>query len=303
MGTLVINATEKFLFDLLGGMLKLVGLAAGEFARLGTLQTQLPWVSGVKTDVLTVTWSLFACYLAYLILTRYILWHEGTADTDGSVLMKSVLRAAIFIGISSTLATLVWTFGAELATYLMASPIGQATAVVGKNMGPLKAMQGINADAGIFMAGIVAAAVVVVALIIMVIQFAIRSAEIVFYVIAGPIVSLGYLASPEGGTWAKWWTNLVVLGLSAVPQLLALKGLVASTQAIAVMSSSVAGASASLVLALLLQIGWVVVGIKGPHLLKEWVYHTGIGGTMVGVGTQVGNSKIHAYLGKAVAKS
>ena len=43
-----------------------------------------------------------------------------------------------------------------------------------------------------------------------------------------------------------------------------------------------------LVLAWLMQIGWIVVGIRGPHLLKEWAYRSGAGSGFVGVAGKIG---------------
>ena len=296
MSTLVANAIEKFIFHLLQGVLQFVGSAVGLFGQVSLMQTELPWVTVVRTDILTVTWTLFTLYFAYIALTRYILWHEGTADTDGSVLMKSVLRSALYIGLSATLATLVWTFGFNLANELVSSPMAGAITSVSRGLKPLQGMQGISSDVAVFVAGVGAMIIVIVALMIMLVQFAIRSAEIVFYVLAGPLMGLGHLASPEGGVWARWWTNLVILSLSAAPQLLALKGMVASTTAVPV-ATATAHNIQPLVLAWLMQLGWIVVGIRGPHMLKEWAYRSGAGSGFVGVATNVGQTKLKGFVG------
>jgi hypothetical protein len=287
MTQIIFDGIEHIIFWVLQAMLKGVGLIAGLFGQLGTTQAGLSWVQNMRTDVLAVTWSLFTLALAWIIFTRYIMWHEGTADPDGSVLLKSVLRAAFYIGISSTLATLVWTFGINLSSYLIATPVGQAVQVVGKNVGPLGAIQGNNKDTAIFLAGVFGTVIAIVAVIIMLFQFAIRAAELVFYVLIGPLAALGHLANPNGGVWSQWWTKLVVLSLSAAPQLIALKGLVMTTQAIPVFSGSPSSA-ASLMLAVVLQIGWAVVGIRGPHMLSEFAYHSGAGSTFISTGADLG---------------
>ena len=300
MNTLIANGFEHLIFDFLQGVLKFVGSAAGLFGQVALMQTALPWVSVVRTDILAVTWTLFALYLAYIVLTRYILWHEGTADTDGSVLMKSVLRSALYIGLSATLATAVWTFGFNLADTLVSAPMAGAITSVSRGLKPLQGMMGISSDIAVLVAGILAMLIVVIAFLIMLVQFAIRSAEIVFYVIAGPLMGLGHLASPEGGVWSRWWTNLVILSLSAAPQLLALKGMVASTTAVPVVTATAQNIQ-PLVLALLMQVGWIVVGIRGPHMLKEWAYRSGAGSGFVGVATNVGQTKMRAYVQKGVS--
>lgn len=303
MTNIIIDGIEHILLVLLQGLLKIVGAFGAILGKAAALQTALPWVQAMKSDVLTVTWSLFGVALAWIIFTRYIMWNEGTADPDGSGLMKNVLRAGFYVGISSTLATVVWNFGYNFATYLIASPVGQAANLVGKNTGALGKLVGINADAAIVIAGILGTVIAVIAMIIMVFQFAIRSAELVFYCLSGPLMALGHLANPEGGVWRNWWTNLIILSLSAAPQFVALKGLVLTTQAI----PAFAGAAGfiNLILALVMQVGWLVVGIRGPHMMKEWAYHSGAGSTFVGTGVSVGqqglSKRVWAGMGKGSA--
>jgi hypothetical protein len=62
----------------------------------------------------------------------------------------------------------------------------------------------------------------------------------------------------------------------------------------------------NVVFALFLMIGWLIVAIQGPHLLKQWSYRTGFAGGVMHVGgymaprivqTKLGGTRIGGYLG------
>jgi hypothetical protein len=152
---------------------------------------------------------------------------------------------------------------------------------------------------------------------------AIRAAELVIYVIGAPLVALGQM-NADGGTWTAWWTNLVILSLSQAVTILAFKGFVGTTQvltaahtpgwlahvaqatlpiggfgpvAIGLMETAV-----RMIFVVLLMVGWMVVAIRGPHLLRQWSYRTGVSGFGVWVGGNVGKSTL-GIVGKKVGGS
>jgi hypothetical protein len=129
----------------------------------------------------------------------------------------------------------------------------------------------------------------------------IRATQLVIYVIAAPIAALGQL-NAGGGTWSTWWTKLVVLSLSQAVQILCFMGLVGTTQVLTspvdtqwiatmihqmpiaapiAMTAAVAMSVVNTIFALLLMIGWLVTAVRGPHLLEQWSYHSGVGSSVI----------------------
>lgn len=116
----------------------------------------------------------------------------------------------------------------------------------------------------------------------------------------------------DGGTWTAWWTNLVILSLSQAVTILAFKGFVGTTQVLTAAHTpawlaSVARATlpiggfgpvaiglmetaVRMIFLVLLMVGWMVVAIRDPHLLRQWSYRTGVSGFGVWVGTTVGRN-------------
>lgn len=301
MGNLVLDSVQKLLFNVIQGALSWIGAIAGAFGKLGLLQLELPWIQPLKTDILAVTWTLLGLYIAYKAFHAYILWNEGTADPDGSVLAKSILRTGIYVALSGTVATLVYQFGLNFAVQLISAPMASSVHTL---HGTLHAISGMSSDVGIVVAGLIFAAVAFVALVIMLFQFAVRAAEIVVYVLAAPLVSLGQM-NADGGTWGHWWTNLVVLAMTPAAQFLALKGFASAPEVMALGHGfGLGGELARLGITLLLQIGWLVVGIRGAHLLKQWSYSTGVGGGFVGIVGHVGRTSItNRMVGSGSTKS
>jgi len=70
------------------------------------------------------------------------------------------------------------------------------------------------------------------------------------------------------------------------------------------MAASTIMSALNMVFVVLLMIGWLVVAIRGPHLLKQWSYHSGVGGGMMYVGGSVvrsGGQKVGNQVGGSVA--
>ena len=291
------------LTNLIGGMLDIVGIIAQSIGGLALAQTHLPWVQGVQTDLMAVVWTLLGVRVAYEALTRYILWNEGTADLDGTALWKGILRTMIYVALAGVMATTVFQWGLDLGTVVMAAPMTGAAGQLHTISADLATLP--SAVIGFILAALIAVVGEVVALLIILCQMAIRSAELLYYMLAGPFLALGQM-NLDGGTWTAWWQGLIVLSLAQAWQLLALKGMIGTTQFI---TSQAAGSTLGAVLrhggvtavfaglpladgrmvvmmllSLLLMMGWLIVGIRGPHILQQWAYRSGMGSGMISVG-------------------
>ena len=296
LGGLVENALGHVIESVLGACFTWLGHVAVWIGDLGVLQTQLPWVHTAQTTLMALAATVLGVYVAYLALTRWILWNEGTADFDGTVLFKAILRTTLYFGLSGSLVVLVYRFGLDLGWVIMGTSFTAGTHTL---QGFLATIEGGTGNAGMLLLGVLALALAVILLAVIFIETIERAAELVVYLLAAPFVALGQL-NPDGGTWSSWWRNLVILSLSQAVQLLCLRGLAGTSQLILLLHGS-GGTAYSLgtgqvgtELALLFSIGWLIVGIRGPHVLKEWSYRSGFAGMAGWAGSQTGGNAVRS---------
>lgn len=241
---------------------------------------QQPWV-GQATDVTAaVAGSLLGLVVAWKAVSEYIIWNEGSDAPAGAVFFKGVLRVGLYGGGGAALAYAVFRFGYGLASALMVAPVA-ATAhrltILSNTIGVGNVNAPLNPvfETLLLALGLLAC---VVAIVIVVLQMFVRGAELAVFIVASPIVALGWL-SPGGGVWQNWWRQLVVLSLSTAVQWLCLHGLIATVAT--TMLTTTAGPILGIC-----EIGaWAWVALKGPHLLQTFAYRTGFAS---GISTYVG---------------
>lgn len=255
---------------LLSALTAVMGFA-GSFSL--TLATQ-PWVGQATAVAAMIAGSLLALGIAKQAVTDWILWNEGTASHDQPTFWKAAMRVGVYGGASTFLALGTFRFGFQLAEALMVTPVAGTTHLL------FAYVNGISSLADAYAILLLALLIVisVLAVLIVVLQMFIRAAELIIFVVAGPIVALGWL-SPHGGVWTNWWKNLVVLSLSTAVQWLCLHGLIATV------ATSTLTTTAGVFVGVFEILGWAWVAITGPHLLKEFAYRTGMGsggGTFIG---------------------
>jgi hypothetical protein len=91
MNAIILGGIEYVASKIIGFLVWLFATVANLMNAAALYQAQLPWVHNVKTDIETVAWTLLGLYIAYVAVTRYILWNEGTADKTGTVLNKAIV--------------------------------------------------------------------------------------------------------------------------------------------------------------------------------------------------------------------
>lgn len=308
MNSLILGGIDYVMNAILHWIIWGVGILADGIAHISLAEAQLPWVGHVYSIVSAVALSLFGISIAYKALTSYIMWNEGTADPDGSVMVKSILRVGIYMALSGTVALLVFQFGISFAATIMSAPMLSADQGFHSIAGNLMALPSAAIAAQLVLGvGLLIAAVF---LLVVVIQMTVRGAELTIYYLSAPFVSLGQL-NAGGGIWNGWWANLVILSLSQSVQMVCFIGLAGTTQwltspadtkwiatllhaspiAAPIALSAAAGMTVvNTVLVLLTAFGWLIVAIRGPHMMKQWAYHSGVGGGGMYIGGSVGRS-------------
>ncbi len=263
---IILNITQSVM-AIMGGFM----LTAGN---LSLALAHEPWVGSALAVTTAIAGGLLSLLIAYQALTDWILWNEGTSTSQPGF-FKSAFRVGVYGGLGSVLAYSVFRWGFQFATALMVAPIGQVISRIGTmcTIAPGLTVSGIQtgassvADALVFAIGLLLLALVVA---IVAFQMFVRGAELALFVIAAPIVALGWL-NPGGGAWTGWFQKLIYLSLATAVQWLCLKGMIASVATSMITSPSGA------VPALFIMLAWGYVAYKGPHLMEQWGYRTGIG--------------------------
>ncbi|MDA8336035.1 MAG: DUF6102 family protein [Peptococcaceae bacterium] len=263
MGTLIADGIITFLQYITQGILLNLSQIMTGISGYATAVASQSWVTNTTQVIAGIASGLFALRIGWEALSRYILWNEGTGDQDGGAVWKGILRVGIFGAAATWLCLNVFQVGTWLGGAILAAPIQSTIQPAGALLGAITD----SAVTQLILVGLIGGLLLVGGLVLITIQMAIRAAELVFYIVSGPIFALGQF-NADGGVWNNWWRGLVVLAMSQAVQMLGIRGIVA------VMAMPYPDAALPLVLAL----GFTIATIRGPHLLKEWSYHSGIGG-------------------------
>lgn len=283
MGNLLLSGIGSLIEAIDTAILKLFSGVFTDLNHAALAQLNAPWMATLRLDLVGVALGLMTVRVGYEVLTRYLLWSEGTADPDGSVITTGILRMVLYFIASSTLAIFVINFGTALGGMVLTAPLGEAFNTTGAEfagvMGLVMAPVGFGvADTIILGLGFLG---VIIGIIAIAVTVAVRAVQFIVYVLAAPFVALGQI-SPGGGVWEGWWKGLVILALTPAIQLLALKGMVLSLTGAGVKPGDVTQG----LVALLLSMGWLVLAFRGAHMLEQWGHtaHSGFGGMMLYAG-------------------
>jgi hypothetical protein len=263
----LLTPLQRFLFSILS-----------DIAQQGLAFARLPFVVNTAESMAAVAAALLMTRVAWEALSRYILWNEGTGDVTGGELMKGILRTAFFMGLGSFVALWVFRFGIDLAGVVGAAPLAAATHASASWVQDVEQAPNVAVGTVLFLVLFILA--VVVGLLVVTIQTAIRAAELSFLIVAAPLMALGQLY-PDGGVWNSWWRQLVTLSVAQAWQFFGLKAMVDASQLVLDHGLAVSLTNNlvdQVFLAVLMSLAFVIVTVRGPHLIKEWAAHTGIGG-------------------------
>lgn len=289
MGTIVVGAIFTLLQSIANGVAWLLANVLASISQYSLIAAQQPWVQQVTQVSVAVASGLFTVRVIWEATSQYILWNEGTADHDGGQIWKGILRTAVYGAAGTWLVYNVFQFGIWYGAALMASPLNDAVAATQNVTTKIMALPGLVVeDLMILILGVV---ILLLCMVITTVQMAVRGAELIYFVVASPFAALGQF-NPDGGIWNSWWSSLVVLSMSQAVQWLGIKAVIGSMQIINTGASNVVATGALECLSICLAIGAIIATVRGPHLLKEWSYRTGIGGGVQTVSRQWIMSKI-----------
>ena len=221
------------------------------------------FVVGAIQVTQAVAGSLLALKISVEVLRSYIFFGTGNPDANPAKLVKRAMYAGMMIAAGPWLARSIFGYGATLAIAVSQVPL------VGAGANPLAALAARPVNVG--MGFILALGAMVVFWLLIYIQTIIRSVEVAFLAVAGPIMAVG-LTGQDEGTWAVWWRELIVVALSQAVQMFMLTGFFAALGHMMAQPGARFNAYS-----MLTAIAWLWVAHKSPAVLKQFAYHTGAG--------------------------
>lgn len=266
IANLIVNAINKFLASIMENALTSFVSFTGNEMALALQILDSAYVQSTVHLAQAVAGSLLALKVGAEALQVYILHTHGDPGADPGGLLKRSAVAAAVIGAGPWLVQTVYTWGNDLAQSVASlssvnpNPVNFIDTLVSLGTTPTL----------ILIADIAALAIWVLILI----QTGIRAVEVASLAAVGPFMAVGLTRADEGVA-AVWWRELVVLSGSQALQTFLVKGFLATIVTFTFNSD---------VLKLFLLIGWLWVAFKTPSVLRQFAYHTGLGGAIGQVG-------------------
>ena len=224
---------------------------------------QLPWFG-------TLLWSTQGLAAAVLVARfayeAFLLSSLRAGGESGSFsgLLRRTGAAAVAIPLGPVLAAKAVELGNGLGQLIVSTPLAPPIST-------LVTTGGIPSQATTVAFWTVLMAIPTLILMILVfIQAAVRSIEFLIIVLAAPLMGLGFLSG--GGTADIWWREVFVIACTEAVQL---TGLYIGVAAMVTPTQFGSGAGFLTPFAALAAL-WVA--FRAPHLLREFTYHSGLGG-------------------------
>ncbi|MFE5322237.1 conjugal transfer protein TrbL family protein [Paenibacillus sp. NPDC056579] len=251
-------------FDVMKDMLEIFILKPGDLLQNATINTFFNLIKGVS-------WSLATVFLIYQCLRIYVL---SLADGDRSELRK--LLPKIFL-IPVFMMSLPWgveailTLSGEFSRGFLAVPsVDQdGAAVVGFAAIYLLFM---GATSSLFI--VILALVFLALLAVFAFQQCLRFAELAFLVVSGPIAIMSIL-NQEFNLFPSWWRHLLSVAFTQSVQYLLIMMAIKLATGTNPFKGEYMGIFGS--------IGCMVLVIKSPAFIREFMYSTGAGSKAAGM--------------------
>lgn len=299
MGGLVVSGFSYWMQHvLLQPAINILAMALMAISKGALVEASLPWVGQAVQVSTGIFASLMFAVLSRRVLEGYILWNEGTPGDIGGTIFWPAIRVGIYSVLGTYLAYRAFAWGIWAAGAYMSAPLVSSLGVMNTLSSNLSSIPNVVIGTALFVTFFVVFGVL--GLAVVTIQMAIRGAELTLFVIAAPLMAIGWL-DKDGGVWNNWWQKLLGLAFAQIVQFVALKGLIMTSQwtmnghltladlgigasGLYVVGITMTGVYVALftkvVFPLLLALGWIWVMLTGPSLVQGWLHRTGMGGTM-----------------------
>ena len=255
-----------------------------------------PWAQALLTVCISVAFGLLGIRLMWECFRIF-----AAREAGGTEPYSDVFRGAIWSGAAIVTGPWLCLHAIEFANALTMGVIHVLSPMIGPQMLPSLlggiAAQALAAGVGVGGAALGVAATVpvlgvtlvgtplviavalipvtifIILLVALMFLIAIRSAEFLFAAFLAPFAALGYMSGNEGMA-RDWFQNVGILVGSQVVQVIFLYG-----------SIGVLGTPGVFwPFRFFLSLGMLVVALRGPHMLRQYTYHTGTGSVAMRTG-------------------
>lgn len=224
-----------------------------------------PWAQHFILAAQAIAGTLLAVRVAWDAFQLATLRAEG-APTDPGGLFKRAAMAACAIVAGPWLAEQMLLAGNAIAQ--MVAHLGLATSIPSGLLGP---QAGAAAVVGLVLS-IVLLAVGLILVLLCFCQSMVRSIEMLLAALLSPVFALGFM-SDNGGMASAWFTETLILACTQAVQITLLY-----VGATFVVSPGAAGTLGIALLRPFLFVAACWVAFRTPHVLRQYVYHSGAGG-------------------------
>jgi len=268
------------------GSIQLILQVIGSVSQSAVVILDMPVVINAILYTQTVSTSLLVLFILYRAIYTNILRMNGDSDADPIGLIKGSIQAVAMIWCAPWLIRYVYKIGSQMA-YDFTNLGGNNMNTQGNLIQVLfKAMSSGSAiELFIFIASIIT----LVTLLIVIIQTSIRAGELAITAIAGPLMSVTLVNGP--GIFSNWWRDVLAISLSQASQILLLK---IAFEILRGMLNS----PTTWIIPFTSFIGVLIVAIKSPSTIKNWMYSSGVGR----MGSGAAQSGIQALMMKMAKK-
>lgn len=274
LSDLVFKAVTGLLDALINESVSALGLILTAFMGASLTYLQSSWVQSTVHVSQAVAGSLLGLKVASEAARVYVLHQSGDPSADpGGLLRRAAIAAGVIAG-APWLVEYTYSFGTAVAVAIAGGGVVIDPAMI---LDTLRNQPSLLAQALLFWPLLVILGLVL--MLIVAIQAAIRAVELGVLAVIGPFMAVGLTAETEG-VWGGWWRSLVVLSMTQAVQVFLLMGAGAALMA----------APLGLNILMLIAVMWVAV--KTPAALKEFAYHTGLGGAAGSAGQMVGGAML-----------
>ena len=237
------------------------------FGSAGLLQNlwTTPWARYLITFSQSLAATVLAVRISWEAWQHYIVRVSGGGG-DAAAFVTRVFTATAGVAATPWLAQQALILGNTLARDVAAAPFGSALRDFGANWAAMFS----QLSGAIWVPVLMLAGCVLLTLIFM--QAMIRTIEMFLLGVLGPVLAVGWV-SPNEGTAAAWWRELLVVASSHAVQLLLLY----------VTAALLVGPIVEpfhLYLRPFLALGALWVTWRTPVVLRTFAYHTGVAGAI-----------------------
>lgn len=258
--------TAKYVGDSINySFVKIFVLDKSKLAEMEVVKRYFNWTK-------KLAWTLLSLFLVYQLIRTLALYIFNQDPTELQSLIQKVFFAAIMIGsifwIVEELVELNRLIIQGLLNTNTNNLINMALLFGGKEVTLTQASEGAKY---VITMSLILCFVMICGCAIFFIQMSIRYAEIAFMVIVGPIVAATIL-NKEFNFFPIWWRHLLsVIFTQAIQVLL----IVILFNILYTLTAFNANHNIPILQNFILGVGFVVLIIRTPHFLKQWMYSSG----------------------------